>query len=94
MSTDNMVDAEVITFYRVRIRFAAGDSWGRWQRSSAAPLDYADSEDAEAAALECWRTRDTPKEWRTEYQVEVVEVVMRIEPVARVNPATVSRVEQ
>ncbi len=92
MSTENMVDVDVTTFYRVRVRFAAGDGWSRWHRSSAAPLDYANQEDAESAALNAWRGRDKPDEWRDELQVEVIEVVMKIDTVARINPATVSRV--
>jgi hypothetical protein len=90
MSTDNMVDDGTTSFYRVRIRFAAGDGWSRWHRPSAAPLEYAELYDAEEAALECWRVRGAPEEFRKEYQVEIVEVTVKIEPVSRVNPATVS----
>jgi hypothetical protein len=81
-----MVDDGTTSFYRVRIRFAAGDGWSRWHRSSAASLNYANYDDAEEAALGCWRTRDSDGEWRKEYQVQVVEVRMSIEPVARVEP--------
>jgi hypothetical protein len=95
MSTDNMVDDGETTFYRVRIRFATfgdGESWGKWQRSSYAAMNYAEREDAERAAFDAWRRWDSSDD-RRDIQVEVVEVYMTISPVARIEPATVDRLD-